>query len=152
MTESFDLTVYHPFLNGLGDEALARLSTWATPRDFGQGVRIFDEGGTADRFWLIVAGHVQFDAHIPGHGYVLIESIGGGSVLGWSWLFPPYVWHFGASAVAPTSTVEFNAPGVRAMCEANPALGMELTRRFMQVVVERLQATRIRLLDLYGSP
>jgi CRP-like cAMP-binding protein len=152
MTESFNLTVFHPFLNGIGVDALARLSTCATPRDFEAGARIFDEGGTADRFWLIVAGHVQLDAYLPGRGFVLIESMGAGSVLGWSWLFPPYAWYFGATAVASTSTVEFDAPGVRAMCEADPALGFELTRRFMRVVVDRLQATRIRLLDLYRSP
>jgi CRP-like cAMP-binding protein len=152
MTSSLDLIAAHPFLDGLGPEMLARLSTRATPRDFGAGARIFDEGGTADRFWLIVTGHVQLDAYVPGRGHVLIESLGAGAVLGWSWLFPPYTWHFGATAVQPSATVEFDAPGVQAICEADPTLGYDLIRRFMQVVVDRLQATRIRLLDLYRAP
>ena len=152
MTESLDLIASHPFLDGLDPDALARLSTWCIPRDFAAGARIFDEGGVADRFWLIVAGHVHLDAYLPGRGYVLIESLSAGAVLGWSWLFPPYAWHFGATAVESTATVEIDGAGVQAICETDPALGYELTRRFMRVVVERLQATRIRLLDLYGSP
>jgi CRP-like cAMP-binding protein len=152
MTGSLELIAAHPFLVGLGPEALARLSTRATPREFCGGARIFDEGGTADRFWLIVAGHIRLDAYVPGRGYVLIESLGEGTVLGWSWLFPPHAWQFGATAVQPTATVEFDGPGVHAICETDPALGFDLVRRFMQVVVGRLQATRIRLLDLYRAP
>jgi CRP-like cAMP-binding protein len=152
MTESFNLTVFHPFLNGIGVDALARLSR-APRRATSRPVRASSmKAEPPTGFWLIVAGHVQLDAYLPGRGFVLIESMGAGSVLGWSWLFPPYAWYFGATAVASTSTVEFDAPGVRAMCEADPALGFELTRRFMRVVVDRLQATRIRLLDLYRSP
>jgi hypothetical protein len=152
MTESLDLIASHPFLNGLGTDALARLSTWCTPREFAPGARIFDERGVADRFWLILAGHVHLDAYVPGRGYVLIESLGVGAVLGWSWLFPPYTWHFGATAVASTQTVEIDGPGALAMFDADPVTGYELSRRFMRVVVARLQATRVRLLDLYASP
>jgi CRP-like cAMP-binding protein len=73
-------------------------------------------------------------------------------VLGWSWLFPPYIWHFGAKAVANTVAIEFDAEQVRRACDADPTLGYELLRRFVEVVVDRLQSTRVRLLDLYGQP
>jgi hypothetical protein len=73
-------------------------------------------------------------------------------VLGWSWLFAPYRWHFGASAVQQTLAVELNGPGVRDLCARDPVLGYELMNRFLAVVVNRMQATRIRLLDLYRSP
>jgi len=73
-------------------------------------------------------------------------------VLGWSWLFPPYRWHFGASAVETTLALELDGPGVRSLCEHDPALGYLLVSRFMGLVVERLQATRLRLLDLWGRP
>jgi CRP-like cAMP-binding protein len=152
MTGSYDLIASHPFLEGLSPDALARLSTWCVHREFAPGARIFDEGGLADRFWLIVAGHVHLDAYLPSRGRVLIESLTAGAVLGWSWLFPPYAWHFGATAVKATAAVEIDGAGARAMCETAPVLGYELTRRFTRVVVERLQATRIRLLDLYRSP
>jgi CRP-like cAMP-binding protein len=89
---------------------------------------------------------------LPGRGDVVVETLGPGAVLGWSWLFEPYRWHFGAVAVEETLTVEMDGAGVRRLCEQDPALGYELTRRFMAVVVHRLQANRMRLLDLYGGP
>jgi len=152
MTGVVDLISAHPFLAGLTSDTYSRLSTLARRYEFRAGDRVFGEGGKAERFWLILSGHVQLDAHVPGRGAVLIESLGRGAVLGWSWMFPPYVWHFGAMAVQPTDTIELDGIGVRQTCDADPALGYELTRRFMQVFSDRLQATRIRLLDLYGPP
>ena len=81
-----------------------------------------------------------------------IETIGAGGVLGWSWLFPPYRWQFGAVAVQRSTAVEFTAEGVRRLMESDDRLGRQLTARFMSVVVDRLQASRVRLLDLYGYP
>jgi CRP/FNR family transcriptional regulator, cyclic AMP receptor protein len=152
MITAQDLLAAHPFLEGLSPEQLMHLSAWAHRSQFHAGARIFSEGGQADRFWLIRDGHVTLDAHVPGRGEMVIETLGPGSVLGWSWLFPPYRWHFGATAVEPTLTVELDGPGIRRLCESDPALGFELTKRFIQVVVDRLQATRVRLLDLYQSP
>ena len=152
MITAQDLLAAHPFLEGLTPDRLERLSSFAHRSQFHAGARVFSEGGRADRFWLIRDGHVTLDAHVPGRGEVVIETLGPGTVLGWSWLFPPYRWHFGATAVEPTLTVELDGAGVRRLCDADPVMGYELTRRFIEVVVERLQATRIRLLDLYGSP
>ena len=150
MNGVLDLVSTHPFLAGLTSDTYTQLSTLARRCEFRAGERVFAEGGQAERFWLILSGHVQLDLHVPGRGAVLIESLGHGAVLGWSWMFPPYVWHFGAMAVHPTDTLELDGIGVRQTCDADPALGYELTRRFIQVVADRLQATRIRLLDLYG--
>jgi hypothetical protein len=72
-------------------------------------------------------------------------------VLGWSWLSPPYRWHFGSTAMEPTLTVVFDADEVRRLCARDPVIGYELHRRFMAVVVDRLQNTRMRLLDLYAN-
>ncbi len=151
MITAQDLLAAHPFLHGLQDDQLARLSAWSHKSQFHAGARIFSEGGRADRFWLIRDGRISLDAHVPGRGPVVIETLGPGTVLGWSWMFPPYQWHFGATAVEPTYTVEMDGPGVRRLCDSDPELGYAVTRRFTQVVVERLQATRVRLLDLYGS-
>jgi CRP-like cAMP-binding protein len=112
--------------------------------------RIFEEGGTADRFWLITAGQVALDVHVPGHGPVIIETLGRGEVIGWSWLFPPFQWLLGAVTMQPTQAFEIDGRAVRGMCDADPVLGHELTRRLITVVVRRLQATRMRLLNVYG--
>jgi CRP-like cAMP-binding protein len=148
MQTAQDLIAAHPFLDGLTTKQLQRLSAWANRSQFRAGARIFTEGGHADRFWLIREGAVALDTQVPGRAAVLIETLGPGSVLGWSWRFPPYRWHFGATAVEQTLTVEFNGAGVRRVCDEDPELGYALTTRFMKVVVDRLQSTRMRLFDL----
>jgi CRP/FNR family cyclic AMP-dependent transcriptional regulator len=150
ITTTYDLLAGHPFLAGMDADQLTRLAVWGHRSVFHAGARVFDEGGHADRFWLIRDGHVSLDTHLPGHGDVVVDTLGPGTVLGWSWLFPPYRWHYGATAIEPTLTVVLDGHGVRRLCEEDPAIGYELHRRFMTVVVNRLQATRVRLLDLYG--
>ncbi len=86
--------------------------------------------------------------HVPGRGLVVIEALGMGDVIGWSWLYPPYQWRLGAIAMRPTQAFEVDGPAVREMCAADAGFGYELTRRFLAVVVNRLQATRSRLIDL----
>jgi CRP/FNR family transcriptional regulator, cyclic AMP receptor protein len=151
MTMDRQLTA-HPFLSGLTADELALLAAHATATVFPAGARIFDEGGDARRFWLLEAGRVRLDTLIPGRGPVIVETLGPGSVLGWSWLFPPYRWHFGAEALEATQAVELDAAAVRGLCDGRPELGYKLTNAFLQVVIDRLQNTRIRLLDLYGNP
>jgi CRP-like cAMP-binding protein len=115
------------------------------------GARLFDEGGTADRFWLLRSGEVALDLHVPGrHPAPVVETLGPGQLLGWSWISPPYRWHLGARAVTEVEATEFPATQVLGLCAADPELGYILMRRFTEVVAERLQATRIRLLDLYA--
>ncbi|WKU05301.1 cyclic nucleotide-binding domain-containing protein [Micromonospora sp. HUAS LYJ1] len=147
-----EMLTEHPFLAGLPPQWLPRLTGYARPVVWHPGHRLFRAGQPAERFWLVRGGEVALDFPVPARGDVGIESIGPGGVLGWSWLFPPYRWQFGAVAVRRTPTVEFTAEGVRRLMESDDALGRQLTTRFMSVVVDRLQASRGRLLDLYGYP
>lgn len=133
-------------------EHLDRLAVAAREEEISAGRRLFDEGQRADRFWLIQSGRVVLDLHVPGRGGLIIESLSAGTVLGWSWLFPPFAWRFGAVAVEQVRAVVFDAEAVRILCGADPALGYELTRRFAAIMLDRLQNTRMRLLDLYGAP
>jgi len=151
MDTSFELLGDQPFLAELTRVQLDKLSLWSKRKVFHAGMRLFEEGGRADRFWLIREGHVTLDTHVPGQGDVIVETLGPGAVLGWSWLFAPYRWHFSASAVETTLAIEFDGPGIRELCEANHELGHELMNRFLLVVVDRMQATRLRLLDLYAG-
>jgi CRP/FNR family cyclic AMP-dependent transcriptional regulator len=88
----------HPFLHGMSADQLGMLAKAARDVSFPARHRLFEDGGNATRFWLIQCGHVSLDLHIPGEGPVVIETIGMGELLGWSWLFPPYKWAFGAVA------------------------------------------------------
>ncbi|MFJ7587514.1 cyclic nucleotide-binding domain-containing protein [Streptomyces sp. NPDC097617] len=113
--------------------------------------RIFEEGGEADRFWIIRSGTVSLDVQVPGRGRAVVETIGAGGLLGWSWLCPPRQWHLGAETREPIRAWEFDAAAVRAVCAERPALGLVLVTLVAGTIGERLRASRTRLLDLYGS-
>jgi CRP/FNR family cyclic AMP-dependent transcriptional regulator len=142
----------HPFLSGLTDAQRATLAGDGSAVRFAGGSRIFEEGGIADRFWLVDSGRIALDMRVPGRGEQVVETLGGRTVLGWSWLTPPYRWHFGAIAREDSEAVVFNAASVRRRCQNDPALGFAILTCFTPVIVDRLQATRVRLLDLYGQP
>jgi CRP-like cAMP-binding protein len=140
----------HPFLHAMSPDQLGMLARAARDVSFPARHRLFEDGGNATRFWLIQSGHVSLDLHVPGEGPVVIETIGMGELLGWSWLFPPYRWAFGAVAATAVEAFEFDARMVRECCVADPGLGYELNQRITRVLAKRLQATRIRLLARSG--
>jgi CRP-like cAMP-binding protein len=140
-----------PFFAGLESGVLELLGAHAREVRFDAGEQIFRRGSEADRFFLIRHGTVALEAFSPTRHSLLIETLEDGEVLGWSWLFPPYRWHFDAQALSPVAALAFDAAEVRRLCEANAELGRELMRRFAQVVIERLQWTRLRLIDVYGN-
>src|SRR5579859_5071961 len=142
----------HPFLHGMRADQLTVLAEAAGDVTFPARHRLFEDGGNATSFWLIQSGRVSLDLHIPGDGPAVIETIGMGELLGWSWLFPPYRWAFGAVAASPVEAFEFDGRMVRARCESDPALGYEVTRRLARVVAKRLQSTRVRLITASGQP
>ncbi|MER7172140.1 cyclic nucleotide-binding domain-containing protein [Streptomyces mesophilus] len=114
------------------------------------GTRLFKEGGHADRFWIVRSGTVALDIYVPGRKAPVIERLGFGELVGWSWLFPPYVWQLGAEAASPVRAYEFDALTVRLMCEDDPELGRMVALWVSRVLAHRLQSARIRLLDLYA--
>jgi CRP/FNR family transcriptional regulator, cyclic AMP receptor protein len=142
----------HGFLHGMPGGLVSELVPTASLVHLPARYRLFEDGGHADRFWLIRSGSVALDVHVPGHGWVIIELLGLGQVVGWSWLFPPYEWAFGAVTLQPTEVFQFDGRAVRERCDADPALGYELTRRFLAVLANRLQASRRRLIDQCARP
>ncbi|OAH09916.1 cyclic nucleotide-binding domain-containing protein [Streptomyces jeddahensis] len=112
--------------------------------------RIFNEGGQADRFWIIHTGTVALDLHVPGRRAAVIERLGAGKLLGWSWLVPPRRWQLGAQANSPVRAYEFDAAAVRRLCEKDPVLNHALYSYVAGMIARRLQAARTRLLDLYA--
>jgi CRP-like cAMP-binding protein len=141
----------HPFLAGLSPHHVRLLCDCAMPAHFAGDELIFKEGDPANRFYLIQKGRVALECFVKGKGSTLIQIIGNQDVLGWSWLFPPYFWHFNARALEPTDAVFIYATPLREQCESDHELGYELLSRMAQVMLGRLQATRRQLLHLTGS-
>src|SRR6516162_3521447 len=138
----------HPFLAGMNPRPLALLTDCAIPVEFKKGQTILREGDMANRFYLIESGKVVLES---GEGFgdpLVIETIGAGDLLGWSWMFPPYVWQFTARAVEPTTAIFFYGSILREYCEKDHSLGYELLKRISAVMVKRLQAAHKQMLSV----
>jgi CRP/FNR family cyclic AMP-dependent transcriptional regulator len=139
------------FFEGLSQEHLGAIADCATAVEFGIGEMLFEEDGVADGWFIIIEGAVALELSVPGRGNHVIQTVHNGDVTGWSWLFPPYRWVFGAQALDPTQAIRFDAESLRQKQEADCNLGYELMSRFANVLAGRLQATRLQLLDVYGN-
>jgi len=141
----------HPFFKGLRPEHLDTVVGCAANVKFEPGDFVFREGQRTDHFFVIREGKIAIQVFVPNRGAVTIESIEGGEVLGWSWLFPPYKAHFDARVLTHVRALSLDGTCLRGKCEKDSALGYELMRRFNGLIVARLEATRMQLLDLYGD-
>jgi len=141
----------HPFLVGLRSHHIRLLADCAMAKRFKAGEYLFRQGDFANRFYLIEQGKVVLEALDNAGTCVVIEEVGAGKLVGWSWLFPPYIWHFDARVTEPTSALFFYGTILREYCAKDPSLGFELFKRMSQVMVERLQSARARLLSSHSN-
>lgn len=151
MTGAEQFAEFAPFhrLTPTQREAVAQL---ARPVDFTAGSRLFEEGQDAVGCWLIQVGQVALSTEVPGRGQVVVQTLGPGEVLGWSWLVPPHRWQFTATAPGPVSAMELDTARLLALAEHEPAMGYPLALGFCEILLTRLQSARARLLDLYANP
>jgi CRP-like cAMP-binding protein len=135
----------HPFVRGMKPEHLAVLAEGAKEAVFEPGQIVFRQGDPANRFYLLVDGKLALESHTPGDGEILVQTLGSGEVLGWSWLFAPFVWHFQARAIERTTAFVLDGGHLLVACDLDKKFGFDLMRRVTQVVIHRLQTTRGRL-------
>jgi CRP-like cAMP-binding protein len=140
-----------PFFEGMPEDELALIAGCGRNVHFDAGETIFRQGDPADTFFVVRHGTVAVGNFVPPRGELVIETLEAGDLLGWSWLFPPYRSHFDARALTAVRATQFDGACLRDKCAADPAFGYDLVSRFAQVLIERLQWTRLRLLDIYGS-
>ena len=140
-----------PALAGLSDAHRATIAGCARNRALAAGETIMREGEHADAFFVIRAGTVALSTPVPGRGAVVVQTLHAGDLLGWSWLVPPYRTAFDAVAAEPARAIALDGACLRGKCDADPALGYALLKVLAAVFAERLQDTRLRLLDLYGA-
>ncbi len=140
----------HEFFRDLDPEYVALLVGCASNVRFSEGSFLFREGERADRFFLIRHGKVAVEIAAPGRGPIIVQTVADGGVVGFSWLFGPHTWEFDARALTPVRAVTLDGVCLRGKCEQDTRLGFDLMQRFARIAVQRLQATRLQLLDVYG--
>jgi CRP-like cAMP-binding protein len=140
-----------PFFEGMPEDEIALIAGCGRNVRIDAGETIFRQGDAADTFYVVRHGTVAVGNFVPPRGELVIETLESGDLLGWSWLFPPYRAHFDARALSTVRATQFDGACLRDKCAADPVLGRDLMSRFAQVLIERLQWTRLRLLDVYGN-
>ncbi len=150
MSDILGILSEHPFFEGIDPVYLRILAGCATDRRFGEGDWIMQQGGEANRFYLIRQGRVSLEFTSPSCGTVIVETLGDGDILGDSWMFEPYRWYWDARALEPILTIAFNAKCLRGICEDDHDIGYELMKRFSGIVINYLQAARLKCSDIYG--
>jgi CRP-like cAMP-binding protein len=141
----------HPLVAGLPADALELLAPHARLRTFGPGELLLREGTPADTLYLIIGGQVAVEVHVPNRGAMVVETMGPGRIVGLSWASPPHRYQFDARAVDDVEAVAVDAAGLRSVLADRPDVGFLVLDRLTAVILDRLQATRVRLLDLYGA-
>ncbi len=144
----------HAFFFGLEPAHLDMIAECASGLDLDTDHVLFREGEPANAFYLIEQGRVAVEAHVPGDGNVLVQVLGPGDVLGWSWLFPPFSWHFQARTLEPVRAVKLDGGHLLGLAEKNKEFGYRLMKRVARVVIQRLQSTRKKMLasDVAAHP
>ncbi|SRR5713226_2370326 len=140
-----------PIFAGLDKPYLELITGCAANVVFKDKDMVFREGEQANQFFVIREGRIALEVHAPGHGPVTVQTVEAGDVVGWSWLFPPHRWHFTGQAIGNTRAISLDGECLRGKCEADPRLGYEFLKRFSYVMLQRLEATRLQLLDVYSK-
>jgi CRP-like cAMP-binding protein len=141
----------HPFLRGLDAPYIDLIVGCASNVRFEADQFIFREGEEANQFYIIRDGKVALEIFAPERGPMIIDTLDKGEILGWSWLVPPYQWRFDARALEPTKAIALDGKCLRKKCEQHHDLGYELLKRFADIMAQRLDATRLQLMDMYGT-
>ena len=138
----------HTFFKGLDVEKVSKIAQFASERVFEQDEVIFRQGAEIHQLYLILNGRVALEAYSHHNKMITIQTIGGHEVLGWSWYFPPYHSHFNARAVEKTNAIAIDAKKLRVLIEKDKEFGNEIEKRILPIVVHRLEATMLQLLDV----
>ncbi len=140
----------HPFFEGLEESYMSLVVGCASNVRFKPDTYIFKEGDEANNFYLIREGKVALEIFAPQHKPIIVETLEQGDILGWSWLFPPFLWKFHAHALHDTRAIAIDGKCMRTKCEQNHDLGYEILKRFSHIIESRLEAARLQLIDVYA--
>lgn len=139
----------HPFLSDLDDDYIKRIVGCAQNVVFRENEYIFREGEEAKKFYLIRTGKIALEINGREKGRIRVLTLGAGQILGWSWIVVPYRWHFDAEVLENVRAIALDGECLRKKFDEEPRLGYEMFKRFSQILEQRLNVTRIQLIDVY---
>ncbi len=145
------LLAAHPVFKTLDPEYIKLITGCASNVVYKPDQFIFRENEEANAFYIVRQGRVIVEIYSPDHGPIGIQSCGYGDVLGWSWLVPPFKWRFDARATEQTRLIALDGKCLREKCEKDPDLGYQMMKIFTEIMTDRLEATRLQLLDVYAK-
>lgn len=151
MKKMIDILSEHAFFRDLPKDDLDFISGCAKNVVFKENQVIANRGSPANEFYLIQEGQVAITLNISGQKTFILNTLGAHDILGWSWLIPPYEWTFSAHAMQTTRAIEINGACLRNKCDHDTRLGYELLRRLVGVLVSRVDAAHLHILDVYGE-
>ena len=152
MPSTADYLAAHAFFSALNEDYIKLLSEFVTERQLAKGEVLFQQGKTADKFYLVRKGQVSVQVPALVGPALELQVLGENQLLGWSWLIPPYRWNFLARAVEDSELLEFDGQAILARCEKDPKFGYELYKRFTELMSERLNAARQKMMDQWNPP
>lgn len=141
----------HPFVKGLEKEHIQLILGCAKNVVIEAGKYLFKENEEANSFYIVRIGKIALEIYSPEKGAIVIQTIGEGEMIGWSWMVPPYQWKFDARAIELTRLIELDGTCLRTKCESDPKLGYEIMKRLANVFEQRINSLRLQLLDLYSK-
>lgn len=145
-----DRLMTHPLFIGIDPTLVHAMAGKAEERTYEEGEMLVRVGRPAEEFFLVFEGKVALEIGASDRPGITVETLGRGEILGWSWLVPPYRWRFDARAVKSTKVIAINAAAARYALAAHPAIGYQFLLKFLPVLAERLENTRVQLLDIHG--
>jgi len=140
----------HELFADLDTKYIQTLAEFAVERDIPAGESLFTQGQRATAFYLMLSGNIIVETPAIMGPALELQSLGEGRILGWSWLIPPYRWHFQARAEEDSKVVEFDGKELLKICERDPAFGYQLLKRFASLMGERLESARRRMMDAWN--
>jgi len=141
----------YPLFAGLSDKFLEVISGCARDVRFEAGEYLVREGEPANQFYLTRDGMVGLEISAAGRGTSTFQKVRRNEIVGISWLVPPYRWRYDAKAIESTRTIAIDAACLRQQSDADHDLGYEMMKRLLPMIVQRLQTTRLQILDIYGT-
>ena len=136
-----------PFFAGLESEHLRFLARHANRRRFAAEHVLHRQGDAASSFYVVCKGCISIEVPAIQGPTLLLQHLGPGQMVGWSWLSPPFRWSFLIRAAEPIEVLEFDGKAVLARCEEDPKFGYETLKRVSALMSERLAHARQRMID-----